>query len=60
MDPNLFDNETFNQLLSLDEDETNHEFSKNLVIEFFSQANKTIDEMEVALYSTRFKEINEN
>ena len=41
------DLETFNQILDLDEDET-HDFSKDMVIAYFSQANTTFDEMDEA------------
>ncbi|KAH9917954.1 signal transduction histidine kinase [Fomitopsis serialis] len=41
------DLETFHQILDLDEDDT-HDFSKEMVTAYFSQANTTFDEMDEA------------
>lgn len=39
----------FQQILELDDDET-HEYSRELVIAYFSQARSTFKEMDKALY----------
>jgi len=41
--------ETFNQILELDEDEDTHDFSQPMVWEYFEQAEKTFNEMDIAL-----------
>jgi len=41
------DNATFSQILEMDDDD-NHEFSSELVLNFFEQADETFDKMEVA------------
>jgi hypothetical protein len=41
--------DTFGQILELDEDDT-HDFSKEMVDAFFSQASTTFEDMDKALY----------
>lgn len=40
---------TFSQILEMDEDEAEREFSKPLVLNFFEQAEETFEKMEKAL-----------
>lgn len=42
--------EIFNQILEMDDDEDDHEFSKSIVYNFFQQAEKTFVEMQTAMY----------
>lgn len=44
----MIDEETFNQIVELDEDDT-HDFSYGMVKAYFTQARSTFDEMEQAL-----------
>ncbi|KAF9485867.1 histidine-phosphotransfer domain, HPT domain-containing protein [Pholiota conissans] len=41
--------DTFTQILELDEDEENHDFSQPMVWEYFEQAEKTFGDMDDAL-----------
>ncbi|KAF8195494.1 signal transduction histidine kinase [Pholiota molesta] len=41
--------DTFNQILELDEDEDTHDFSQPMVWEYFEQAEKTFNDMDIAL-----------
>lgn len=45
------DLETFNQILELDEDDTNRDFSESMVWAYFDQAKRTFGEMDDALYA---------
>jgi osomolarity two-component system phosphorelay intermediate protein YPD1 len=40
---------TFEQILEMDEDEDEREFSKSIVYDFFSQAESTFTKMDVNL-----------
>lgn len=40
---------TFSQILEMDEDETERDFSKPLVMGFFEQAEETFEKMDTAL-----------
>ena len=40
------DSSTFEQILEMDEDDTNHEFSKGIVFGFFEQAEATFEKMD--------------
>lgn len=40
--------ETFSQILELDEDEDDHDFSRPMVYDYFEQAEKTFGEMDEA------------
>jgi osomolarity two-component system phosphorelay intermediate protein YPD1 len=40
---------TFNQILEMDDDESDRDFSKPLVFNFFEQAEETFDKMDKAL-----------
>lgn len=44
------DMSTFSQILEMDEDENEREFSKPLVFGFFEQAEETFEKMDKALY----------
>lgn len=46
----VVDQATFSQILEMDEDEDEREFSKSIVYDFFEQARSTFDKMEKALY----------
>jgi hypothetical protein len=48
MDARLFDQAIFSQVLDMDDD-TERTFSKELVISFFTQAEKTLAEMNESL-----------
>ena len=41
---------TFEQILEMDDDEDDREFSRSIVFGFFEQAETTFQEMETALY----------
>lgn len=43
------DEATFNQILEMDDDENEREFSKGIVIEFFTQAEATFEALEKAI-----------
>jgi osomolarity two-component system phosphorelay intermediate protein YPD1 len=40
---------TFEQILEMDEDEVDREFSKSIVFDFFGQADSTFDKMDTSL-----------
>ena len=44
------DMEVFNQILELDDDDDDDEFSRGMVNDYFSQAEKTFIDMDDALY----------
>ena len=44
------DESTFEQILEMDDDDDEREFSKGIVYGFFEQAESTFDKMEQALY----------
>jgi osomolarity two-component system phosphorelay intermediate protein YPD1 len=46
--PNI-DSATFEQILEMDDDEDDREFSRSIVFGFFDQAEQTFTEMEEAL-----------
>ena len=46
----IIDQATFSQILEMDEDEDEREFSKSIVYDFFDQARSTFDKMDQALY----------
>lgn len=43
------DMQTFSQILEMDEDEAEREFSKPLVLNFFEQVEETFEKMDKAL-----------
>lgn len=45
----LIDLNTFDQILEMDDDEEDREFSKGIVFGFFDQAESTFEKMEKAL-----------
>ncbi|KAF2099928.1 histidine containing phosphotransmitter protein [Rhizodiscina lignyota] len=45
----IVDQATFSQILEMDEDEDEREFSKSIVYDFFEQARSTFDKMDKAL-----------
>lgn len=46
----LIDQELFEQILSLDEDETERHFSKDLILKYFEQADHTLNQMQEQMY----------
>lgn len=40
---------TFEQILDMDDDDDNRDFSKGIVYDFFAQADQTFDQMDDAL-----------
>ncbi|KAF3765856.1 hypothetical protein M406DRAFT_356087 [Cryphonectria parasitica EP155] len=48
---------TFTQILEMDEDETEREFSKPLVLNFFEQAEETFEKMEKALEEKNLEDL---
>jgi len=48
-DTGLFDITTFNQILEMDDDPEEREFSKSIVFDFFDQAESTFGKMEQAV-----------
>ena len=55
---NLINWEIFNQLLQLD-DNDQHDFSKQLLLDFFSLLDETIDKMNTKIQENEFKQVNE-
>ncbi|RKP22714.1 histidine containing phosphotransmitter protein, partial [Syncephalis pseudoplumigaleata] len=45
----IVNDEVFGQLLEMDDDDEEHEFSKSIVINFFEQAHTTFAKMDVAI-----------
>jgi len=45
----IVDHATFSQILEMDEDEVEREFSRSIVFDFFEQARSTFDKMDEAL-----------
>jgi len=45
----LIDAETFGQILDMDDDDTDRDFSKTIVVEFFTQAENTFKDIEEKL-----------
>jgi hypothetical protein len=45
---------TFEQILEMDDDEEEREFSKSIVFGFFEQAEQTFEEMKDALFVSPF------
>jgi hypothetical protein len=45
---------TFQQILEMDDDEEERDFSRSIVYDFFDQAESTFDKMEAALYVNPF------
>lgn len=43
------DQSTFEQILEMDDDDTDRDFSKGIVYGFFDQAESTFDKMETAM-----------
>ncbi|RKU44727.1 hypothetical protein DL546_007348 [Coniochaeta pulveracea] len=48
---------TFNQILEMDDDESDRDFSKPLVFNFFEQAEETFDKMDKALSEANLREL---
>lgn len=44
---------TFEQILDMDDDEDDKEFSRGIVFGFLEQAEQTFDKMEASLYDAR-------
>lgn len=55
----VMDWSTFNQILEMDEDGTEHEFSKGIVENFFEQAEQTFGEMQQALANKNLAELSQ-
>lgn len=51
------DMQTFSQILEMDEDEAEREFSKPLVVNFFEQAQETFEKMDKALEEKNLSEL---
>ena len=49
VDPTVIDWDVFTQILDLDEDDENHDFSRGMVLAYFAQAKDTLDKMDEAL-----------
>ncbi|KAH7031373.1 signal transduction histidine kinase [Microdochium trichocladiopsis] len=45
----VIDRDTFEQILEMDDDEEERDFSKGIVVDFLSQAETTLDELDTAL-----------
>jgi osomolarity two-component system phosphorelay intermediate protein YPD1 len=50
----LIDNDTFDQILEMDDDEDDRDFSKGIVYGFFEQAESTFENMDKALNDKDF------
>lgn len=53
------DSATFYQILEMDDDEEEREFSKSIVYDFFQQAESTFDKMDSSLESKDLKQLSE-
>ncbi|KAH8428316.1 Hpt domain-containing protein [Aspergillus melleus] len=53
----LIDQNTFDQILEMDDDDDDREFSKGIVFGFFDQAESTFDKMEKALEEKKLAEL---
>lgn len=53
------DQPTFEQILEMDDDEDERDFSKSIVYDFFSQAETTFDNMDKALEKSDLKDLSE-
>lgn len=53
----LVDKDVFDQILEMDDDPTEREFSKSIVYDFFDQATTTLDKMDKALEEKDLKEL---
>lgn len=53
--PDVIDHPTLEQILEMDDDEDERDFSKGIVVDFLSQAETTLEEIEEALYVRREK-----
>jgi len=51
------DSATFEQILEMDDDEDEREFSKSIVYDFFQQADSTFQKMDENLYVPRYTEL---
>ena len=47
----VVEKDMFQQILSLDDDQDNYEFTKQLVDQFFDQAQQTISQIELLMYA---------
>ncbi|KAL0569679.1 Phosphorelay intermediate protein [Marasmius crinis-equi] len=54
----IIDMAAFGQILDLDEDDT-HDFSQEMVIEYFTQAQQTFDDLEKALQDKDLKKLSD-
>ncbi|KAF2668619.1 histidine-phosphotransfer domain, HPT domain-containing protein, partial [Microthyrium microscopicum] len=50
---------TFGQILDMDDDDDDREFSRGIVFDFFDQANQTFAKMDTALEAEDFNELKE-
>ncbi|EER24918.1 hypothetical protein D8B26_007492 [Coccidioides posadasii str. Silveira] len=55
----LIDRVTFEQILEMDDDEEEREFSKGIVYGFFEQAEATFDNIEQAINSKNLEEVSQ-
>lgn len=55
----LIDTQTFSQILEMDDDEEERDFSKSIVFDFFDQAKQTFDNMDTAVKEKNLKELKE-
>ncbi|KAJ9649232.1 Phosphorelay intermediate protein [Coniosporium apollinis] len=53
------DTATFEQILEMDEDEDEREFSKSIVFDFFQQAEATFDKMDAALETRDLEQLSQ-
>jgi len=47
--PDVIDHETFEQILEMDDDEDERDFSKGIVVDFLEQAETTLKELDELL-----------
>lgn len=48
--PDVIDHETFEQILEMDDDEDERDFSKGIVTDFLEQAETTLQDLDELLY----------
>jgi len=53
----LVEIDTFQQILEMDDDEDDRDFSKSIVYDFFDQATQTFDKMDAALEEKNLREL---
>jgi osomolarity two-component system phosphorelay intermediate protein YPD1 len=59
LDSGLIEEPVFQQILDMDDDDDNNEFSRSIVYDFFDQAQTTFDKMDSALEEKDLKQLSD-